>query len=393
MSAFWQKTMSQALQLRHELHTYPELGWQEQRTAARIRSALTDLDIPWRECAETGTVAWLNRHSKASVSIALRGDIDALPIHETTGKPYSSQHAGCMHACGHDGHTATLMASAAWLKHHEDQLAGPVALLFQPAEEGGHGAARMIEDGALEGVDEVYGWHNWPAIPFGQLACPDDIVMCGNGVFRLTLEGQGGHASQPELCRNPVVAASAVVMALQQIVAQRLPPQQAAVVAVTSIEAPSGPTIVPSRSVIGGSIRVPDKTTRATVNRLIGEISQQVAQSYGVQCSVVHEPRYDATINHAAQARRVRDIWCEEFGEKGLDQESRMPIMASEDFSYYLQHRPGAFALVGAGDGEQHHQVPCHSPQYDFNDRLIPMVTRLYARLAGAPLPPLADPP
>src|SRR5690606_32923687 len=133
MSAFWQKTMSQALQLRHELHAFPELGWQERRTAERIRSALTALEIPWRACADTGTVAWLNRHSTASAHIALRGDIDALPIHEATGKSYSSQHAGCMHACGHDGHTATLMASAAWLKYHEHKLAGPVTLLFQPA--------------------------------------------------------------------------------------------------------------------------------------------------------------------------------------------------------------------------------------------------------------------
>ncbi|WP_036300827.1 N(2)-acetyl-L-2,4-diaminobutanoate deacetylase DoeB2 [Methylomarinum vadi] len=387
MTSYWQETMEQAVTVRRQLHADPEPSWEETRTAEKIRQILTAMDIAWRPCADTGTVAWLNRSGTKAPHIALRGDIDALSIHEQSGKDWCSRQTGYMHACGHDGHTATLLATARWLKHHEQRLPGPVTLLFQPAEEGGHGAKRMIEESALEGVDEIYGWHNWPALPFGKLVCPDELVMCGNGTFVITLTGVGGHASQPELCRDPVLAAAAVVMALQQIVARRLAPQQAVVVSVTSIEAPSQPTVIPQRAVLLGSIRVPNRTSRDRANQLIREISRQTAQSYGVDCEVEILPRYDATINHPTQAARVRNLWQEEFGTDGLDRQIPLPIMASEDFHYYLQEIPGAFALIGSDDG-QDHAYPCHSPHYDFNDRLIPYVTRLFARLVGAPVPP-----
>lgn len=390
MTDVWQQTIDSAQILRQQLHTHPELAWQETRTAARIRKLLTELDIPWEACAGTGTLARLtppNCDGKAR-HIALRGDIDGLPIHEETHKSWSSCTAGHMHACGHDGHTATLYAAAVWLKKHESQLHGPVTLIFQPAEEGGHGALKMIQNGALEGIDEIYGWHNWPAIAFGQLICPDGLVMCGNSTFRLTVKGRGGHASQPELCRDPVLAASAITMALQQIMSRRMAPQQTAVVSVTSIEAPSGATIIPQKAIIGGSVRTPDQTTRADIHALITRISQQTALAYGVACDVEITPRYNATINHAVQAQCVRQLWQEEYGASALDTQLLMPVMASEDFSYYLQEIPGAFALVGADDGPDH-QAPCHSPHYDFNDRLTPLVARLFARLAGAPVPSL----
>ena len=193
--------------------------------------------------------------------VALRADIDALPVTERNSLPFASkivteyngQKVGVMHACGHDAHTSILMGTATVLKKMQADVPGTVVFLFQPAEEGGHGALRMIEDGALEGIDEIYGWHNWPAIPEGQLVCPDGIVMCGNGTFEITVHGQGGHASQPELCRDPVLAGSAMVQALQQVVARRLAPQQAAVLSVTSFNAPSGLTVIPQQAVLGGS--------------------------------------------------------------------------------------------------------------------------------------------
>lgn len=385
MSDVWQETITNAEVLRRDLHAHPELGWQEYRTADRIRDTLSTLNIPWRACAGTGTLAWLNPTGKGP-HIALRGDIDALPIHENSQTDWTSQHEGCMHACGHDGHTATLMAAARWLKLHESDLPGPVTLIFQPAEEGGHGAREMIADGALDGVDVIYGWHNWPAIPFGKLVCPDDIVMCGNGTFELIVHGLGGHASQPELCRDPVLAASAITLNLQQIISRRIAPQQAAVLSITSIEAPSAPTVIPQTAKIGGSIRVPDKTTRAELNRLITEISEQTATSYGVHCEVNIYPRYEATINHPQPALNVREHWQALFGVNALHHDIRLPIMASEDFSYYLQEIPGAFALIGSDDGPLH-QAPCHSPNYDFNDRLIPLVTAMFSRLCGAPVP------
>lgn len=384
MGDIWQQAINKAQQLRHDLHRYPELGWQEKRTADLIRQELSSLDIPWQACAEFGSLGRLNPNGNGP-HIALRADMDALPIDEQTDHAWRSDHEGCMHACGHDGHTATLLATARWLKSVEDQLPGPVTLLFQPAEEGGHGAKKMIEDGALQGVDFIFGWHNWPAIPFGKMVCPDNIIMCGNGTFEIVLKGEGGHASQPELCRDPVLAASAVTLALQQLVSRRIAPQQPVVVSVASIEAPSAPTVIPATAKLGGSIRVPDKETREQVNQLITEIATQTAAAYGVDCEVSHYPRYEATINHSEQAAFMREQWLADHGEDSLDESLRLPVMASEDFSYYLQQIPGAFALVGANDGPEH-QAVCHSPHFDFNDRLIPLVTRLYTRLVGAPL-------
>ncbi|HEY7885964.1 MAG TPA: N(2)-acetyl-L-2,4-diaminobutanoate deacetylase DoeB2 [Cellvibrionaceae bacterium] len=386
MSTDWQHIANNARELRRELHTHPELGWQEQRTAGRVRETLTALDIPWRALADTGTVATLGAEKTGTRHIALRGDMDALPIVEQTGKPWSSVNNGCMHACGHDGHTATLLATAHWLKQHEHHLPGPVSLLFQPAEEGGHGARKMIEDGALKGVDEIFGWHNWPALPFGVMVCPDDVVMCGNGTFDIAITGKGGHASQPELCRDPLLAGSAMVVSLQQVISRRLAPQQAAVLSVTSFEAPSGATIIPQTAQLGGSIRVPDEVSRETINSLITEICIHTAASYGVEVEVTHTRRYSPTCNHPAQALKVRKLWREQWGGEALVANIAVPIMASEDFSYYLNEIPGAFALIGADDGPEH-QSPCHSPHYDFNDRLIPMVTALFAALAGAPTP------
>ena len=385
MQHIWQQTLSEARIFRRELHAHPELGWQEKRTAARIREELSKLKIPWQACAETGTLGRLNADSQGQ-HIALRGDIDALPINERSGKEWSSTHSGCMHACGHDGHSAALLATASWLKQHESQLAGPVTLLFQPAEEGGHGAKKMIEQGALEGVDCIYGWHNWPALKFGQLFCPEGIVMCGNGTFEITITGQGGHASQPELCRDPVLAASAMVLNIQQIISRRLAPQQANVVSVTSIEAPSAPTVIPETARLSGSIRITSEETRKQINQLITEICEHTAASYGVHCQVDIFPRYQATANHALPAQTVRNAWQQVNPSLQSDTQIAGPIMASEDFSYYLNAIPGAFALIGADDGQNHHH-PCHSPYYDFNDRLLEPVCRLFAQLVGAPVP------
>jgi hippurate hydrolase len=378
--------LDRAVDLRRDLHRDPELTWAEHDTARRLRAELDALGIAWRPCADTGTVATLAAAASGS-HIALRADMDALPIHEQTALPWRSRRAGCMHACGHDGHSATLFAAAQWLRAVESSLPGPVTLLFQPAEEGGHGAERMIEDGALDGVDAVFGWHNWPAIPFGRAVCPDGVVMAGNGTYRLTVRGSGGHASQPELCRDPVLAAAAVVQALQQVVSRRLPAQSATVLSVTSIDARSNPTVIPDDAVIEGSFRIADDRDRARLTTLIEDIATSTAGAYGVACDVEVFPRYGPTVNHRAEAASYREALRAEFGPEALCPDTRLPIMASEDFSYYLRERPGAFALVGAGDGDPCHQVPCHSARYDFNDALIAPMARIYARLVDAPLP------
>ncbi len=385
MTQTWSQITETAQVFRRTLHQSPELSWQEFNTAKAIRSALTELDIPWRACAKLGTVATVG-DALPGKSIALRADMDALPIQEATEVDWKSKTDGCMHACGHDGHTATLFASAMWLKAHENELKRPITLIFQPAEEGGHGAKRMIDDGALENVAEIYGWHNWPAIPFGKAVCPEGPIMAGNGTFRITLTGKGGHASQPDLCRDPVLAASAVTMSLQQVVSRQISPQSPVVLSVTSIDARSGDTVIPETATIGGSIRIGSANDRAQLNEAIKNISTQTARAYGVEAVVEIFDRYQATINHFEQSSIARAALKDSLGNDWLSSATPTPIMASEDFSYYLNEIPGAFALIGSDDGNGHDK-PCHSPHYDFNDRLIPLVTRFYARLAGAPLP------
>ncbi|SBS39334.1 putative hydrolase YxeP [Marinomonas spartinae] len=381
MSDAWQDNIAYAERLRKHLHAHPELSWQERNTASLVRAQLDELNISWRACAATGTLAWLNGEAKGA-AIALRGDMDALPIDEKTGKEWASLNTGCMHACGHDGHTATLLATARWLKRFEHELPQPVVLIFQPAEEGFHGAREMIKEGALDNVGAIYGWHNWPALPYGTLACPDNIVMCGNGTFSMSFNGHGGHASQPELCADPLLAASAVNLALQQIVSRRLAPQATAVISVTQMNAGTAPTVIPETATLSGSIRVPDEATRQLITDHITQVATQTAAAYGVECVVQHETRYQATINHKEQATQARHVWQSLYGEQALNHGQSLPIMASEDFSYYLQAVPGAFALIGSDDGEGHN-VSCHSPHYDFNDRLIADVCRWFCQLAG----------
>lgn len=389
MTRAWPDVVAAAVALRHDLHRRPELAWAEVDTAATVRHQLDLLDIPWRGCADTGTVAML-APTAAGRHVALRADLDAMPLLEDTGLSYASENPGVMHACGHDGHTATLLAAAAWCKAHEADLAGPVTLLFQPAEEGGHGARRMIEDGCLAGpdggrpVDVVFGWHNWPGMPLGRVACPDGPVMSANGTFEIEVIGVGGHASQPEATADPVLAAAAITVALQQVVARRMPPQAAAVVAVTSIEAPSAATVTPDRAVLSGSIRVADTAARDRVFALIDEVAAATAAAHGVTAKTVPSPRYAATVNHPVPAGELRAALRAAFGAGCDTHDTPIPVMASEDFSYYLAEVPGAFALVGSDLGDGPHPR-LHSPTYDFRDDLIDPMGRVYAALAGVP--------
>ncbi len=394
LSTNWREILRTAEERRRALHRWPELRWEERKTAETIRALLSAAHIPWRSCADTGTVATIlpSGHAFADGKhLAFRADMDALPIAETSGVPYASEVPACMHACGHDGHMAALLAAGEWFQLHADALAGPVSLIFQPAEEGGHGAKKMIEAGALEGVDCIYGWHNWPALPLGQALCPEGTVMSGNGTFRIELQGPGGHASQPEATRDPVLASAAVILNLQQIVSRRLPPQADVVVSVTSVDARSGVTVTPERAVLEGSIRFSRPHWREPVFHLIGEISRNTAASYGVEAEVTVSPRYDPTINHPEAADEYRRALRAEFGDAVSRTDLLLPIMASEDFGYYLQRIPGAFALIGMSQADAElgtrYDVPCHSPAYRFNDAVIAPVVRVFARLAGVPLP------
>ncbi|MDX1808069.1 MAG: N(2)-acetyl-L-2,4-diaminobutanoate deacetylase DoeB2 [Sulfurospirillaceae bacterium] len=377
----WSDAVKIATDFRHELHAEPELTWQEVETSKKIRAMLDHYNIKWKSFAKTGTVGYLGKNIKGK-HIALRADIDALDVQETTGLKYASVKKNHMHACGHDGHTATLMAVAIFLSENETKLSNQVSLVFQPAEEGGHGAKKMIEEGCLDGVDFIYGWHNWPAIKFGQALCPDGAVMAGNGTFTISLEGEGGHSSQPEMCKDPVLAGSAIVVALQQIVSRQIGPQDAAVVSVTSFEAPSGLTAIPSFAKLAGSIRVTSSEMKEVIADSIKNIAKNTAAAYGVNAIVEFKNRYNATINHKEEAENYREILKNNLGENWQSQ-VKTPIMASEDFSYYLEKIPGAFALIGSDDGEEKHCKPCHNASYDFNDKLIDVAGKILMECAG----------
>lgn len=384
MQLSWQTHLEQTEQLRHWLHSHPELTWQEEATASYVRKLLDDWQVNWRPCAKFGAVATLAPESSGE-HIAFRSDMDALPIQEPLKNTCRSQAANVMHACGHDGHMAALLGTAKWLKAHESKLSGPVSLLFQPAEEGGHGAREMIKDGALEGINTIFGWHNWPALPLGTALCPDGAVMSGNGTFHIRLNGKGGHASQPDNTRDPVLAAAALTLNLQQIVSRRLPPQAAAVVSVTSIEAKNAVTVIPDSVFLEGSIRLSEPQWRESINSAIRAISESTATAYGVTAEVEIRPRYEATINHPDIAHRYRTALHAELGQNYDHSDLRLPLMASEDFSYYLNEIPGAFAIIGMAE-EGHFNAPCHSPEYRFNDKVVAQVMRVFCRLAGAPV-------
>ncbi len=377
----WHEVIKRAITIRRQLHKIPEPRWQEVKTSAVIGKRLDQLGVSWRQCAKTGIVAHV-AEVQSGDHLALRADMDALVLEEAGNAPGKSRVHGYMHGCGHDGHMATMLATVEWLKKHETALPGPVSFLFQPAEEGGHGARAMIADGALAGVDKIFGWHNWPAIPFGKVVCPAGPVMAANASFKIVINGSGGHASQPELCRDPVLAAAALTLGLQQIVSRRLPPQQAFVVSVTSIDARSAETIIPDQAVLAGSVRMETTGDMQLLGELIDSISQSIATSYNVKAEVEFSPRYPAVVNDPTQAGWVQKILGEVLGECWLHEETKVPLMASEDFSYYLETVPGAFAIAGAGDGGLF-SVPCHNARYVFNDHLIEQMVRVMVRLAG----------
>lgn len=381
----WDENIERAKSARRELHKIPELSWQEEKTRGFIEDYLSDLNIQWRRCSKTGLVAQL-AHGQKGQHVALRADMDGLGMVEENSFCYKSTVDECMHGCGHDGHMAVLLAVGGWLKIYEDTLSGPVSLIFQPAEEGGYGAREMIADGALKGVDKIFGWHNWPTIPFGKVVCEPGVVMAANGSFEITVHGSGGHASQPESCCDPVLAASAITMGLQQIVSRKIAPQQAAVVSVTSIDARSGETIIPGKALLKGSVRGISASAIISIGRMIEEVVSGIGRGYGVTAEVKFKQRYPPVVNTINEAEAMSDCFLQVIGNSCKDVARQVPLMASEDFSYYLGEVPGAFALVGAGDGG-HHSVPCHNARYDFNDKLIEPMVRVMSLIVGAPLP------
>jgi len=352
--------------IRHDLHMNPELLFEEVRTGL----------------AGTGVIGTLTSGTSRR-SVGLRADMDALPITETTGLPYASSVPGKMHACGHDGHTTTLLGGARYLAETRN-FDGTVHLIFQPAEEDVSGAKRMIAEGLFRRFpcDGVFAFHNWPGAPVGQVQIKPGTMMAAVDMAKVTVKGVGGHGAVPHRAIDPVVAASAVVIALQTVVSRNVDPGEAAVVTVGAFNAGNFCTIIPDRAILDIGIRSCSPQVREQLARRLPELIRAQAASFGCTADVEYELSYPATVNSPAETALAREVAAEmEAGVVDLDR----PFMVSEDFAYMLEEVPGCYFMMGNGDEPQRPML--HDPGYDFNDELLVKGAALWGRLVERFLP------
>ncbi len=365
---------------RHDLHAHPELGFEEVRTQAKVRAWLQDLGYQPVDCAETGLIADL--HPDRPTALALRADLDALPMQETTDLPYRSTHRGRAHKCGHDGHTTIMLGVAAVLAEHKDRFRHNIRLLFQPAEEGvrGGGARVMVQQGALKGVPEVYGLHNWPGFTLGDVRVCPGPTMAQVHTIRLTVRGVGGHASQPQKCVDPVVAAAHMVVALQTVVSRGLGYTGGAVVSIGRFIADGSHNVLPEQVDLHGTVRSFDPEVSKAVLAGIRRVVQGTAEAHGVKADLQIEVGYPVLVNDAACAGHVARIATELVGAQRVST-ADLPIAGGEDFAYMSNEVPGAYFFLGAKKPGEN-TPECHHPDFDFDDSLIPLGMRMFLGLA-----------
>ena len=363
--------------IRRDLHAHPELGYEEVRTSGIVETTLRELGYAPARPIPTGVIA--DAGAQPGGSVALRADMDCLPLAEANGFAHASKTPGRMHACGHDGHPTILLGAAMALAAVRGRLPGRVRFLFQPAEEGGGGAAKMIAGGALDGVDRVFGLHNWPSLALDHLATKAGPLMAASAKFEVTVRGQGGHASQPALTRDPVLAACQCVSALQALISRETDFSTPAVLSVCQINGGSATNIIPDTVTFAGTVRSWNDEQSDALGRRIGEVASAVAGAHGCTASTEWNRYYPVTRNHAAETALVQDVGAELFGADRVT-DAGLPMMGAEDFSFYLQERPGCFFFLGGGAPGRTNAV-CHSTVYDFNDDLILRGVRCYLRI------------
>ena len=376
--------------LRRDLHAHPEIGFEEHYTAQRVVESLKvcGVDEIHTGIGKTGVVAVIHGRTRASGRMmGLRADMDALPMTELNELAWKSTRPGLMHGCGHDGHTAMLLAAAQHLAQHRD-FDGTVYLIFQPAEEGGGGAREMIKDGLFERfpVDAVFGMHNWPGLPVGSFAASAGPVMASSNEFKITIRGKGAHAALPHNGIDPIPVACQMVQAFQTIITRNKKPVDAGVISVTMIHTGEATNVVPDSCEIQGTVRTFTYEVLDLIERRMAEIAQHTCAAFGATCEFHFKRNYPPTINHPAETAFARAVMADIVGTtQVLDQE---PTMGAEDFAYMLQARPGCYVFIANGDGSHremgHGGGPCmlHNPSYDFNDDLIPLGATFWVRLA-----------
>ena len=379
--------------LRRDIHAHPELSFEERRTAELVAGKLTEWGIPvHRGLGGTGVVGVL-RSGASTRALGLRADMDALPLQEFNSFAHASRHAGKMHACGHDGHTAMLLAAAQHLATTRS-FDGTVYLIFQPAEEGGAGAREMMRDGLFDKfpMEAVFGMHNWPGMPAGSFALSPGPVMASSNEFKITIRGKGGHAALPHNAVDPVLVACQMVQAFQTIVSRNLKPIDAGVISVTMIHAGKASNVIADSCELQGTVRTFTLEVLDLIEARMREVAHGTCEAFGARCDFEFERSYPPTVNAAREVEFARRVMAGIVGEdQVLTQE---PTMGAEDFAYMLQAKPGAYCFIGNGDGVHremgHGGGPCalHNPSYDFNDNLIPLGATYWVRLVEAWLAP-----
>ena len=376
---------------RHDLHAHPELGYEEEWTSNFVAEKLESFGIEvHRGLGKTGVVGVLkgikaNQGGGGNKAIGLRADMDALPMIEENNFVYKSKFDGRMHACGHDGHTAMLLGAAKVLSLKRD-FDGTVYFIFQPAEEGGGGGLAMIEDGLFEHfpMDSVWGMHNWPGMKEGTVAIHKGSVMAAADRFEVTVNGSGGHAAMPQATNDPVLATTAIVQALQQIVSRKQSPLDAVVVSVTQINAGSGFNIIPQKVDFIGTIRTINSDTRISVHKQFTDICQATALAYGCFAEVSVIKGYPVTVNHIEESDKAIEIASGLFGDESV-KTNLPPSMGAEDFAYMLEKKPGSYIWLGAGEGRSGCML--HNTKYDFNDNVLPLGISYWKELVKSELP------
>jgi len=372
--------------LRRELHANPELAFAEQRTSDLVARHLEALGVEvHRGLASTGVVATIKAGSSGR-AIGLRADMDALPLDELNEFPHRSTQAGRMHACGHDGHTAMLLGAAEVLSARR-QFDGTVHLIFQPGEEGGSGGRVMIEQGLFERfpMGMVFGLHNWPGMPAATIAVREGPVMAGGDTFEIVVTGRGGHAAMPHLADDTVVAGSAIVQALQSLVARKVDPVRAAVVSIARFQAGSANNVLPETAVLGGTMRYLDPGMRQLLLDGLHRVTAGVAAAHGVRAEVRLRCGYPPTVNHPTPSAHGVAAATAAVGRERVVV-TYDPTMGSEDFSFLAQTVPGCYVWLGSAPERGGHML--HSPHYDFNDEIIPTAIRYWVSLVERALAP-----
>jgi amidohydrolase len=375
--------------IRHDLHMHPEVGYEEVRTSQVIARELRDAGVRHVTGLAGGTGILAHLPAPAGECVGLRADIDALPIHERApGRAHASRTPGRMHACGHDGHVAVMLGTARVLARlaAEATLPRPVTLVFQPAEEGGAGGKRMVEDGALDGsrlgprVTSIHALHGWPELPLGTVATRVGPIMAASDRFQVTVEGAGAHAAWPHRAHDPVVCAAAIVTALQSIVARNVDPLDAAVVSVTVLQAGDAFNVIPERVVIKGTQRSLSESTRALVERRIAEVAEGVARAHGCRATVDIQRNYPVTVNDAGAVAEFERVARESLGADRV-RTLAAPVMGGEDFAFYGPHARSCYWALGLAPGGAPYP-PLHAPDFDFNDDAIATGVEVMCALA-----------